>query len=452
MKNYRNLKHPIALIKWSAVVCFLLMGTISKSQTHATRGIHDAIQIQTNAIFDSLVAVRHHLHRHPELSTKEKETSAYIEQYLLDLGLEVHSGIGGHGVVGILKGANPGKKIAWRADIDALPIQENNNLDFASVNEGVSHQCGHDVHTTIALGMAQVLTSQKEQINGSIYFIFQPSEENFMGAKAMLKDGLMDLISPEECYAAHISPMPTGTIASKPNYLYADYKQINVTFKSSDENEEIIAYTKELISGIQNIEPDSKFWDIRNLMDPNIGIGNPNTIFKNFITTEKQFNVKEKEGKLIISEIVSASNSELIQPLPSQLQRLISDSPFADQLIDISYGSEQISISNDRGNIDNHPALTRQAIQSIANIYGPMSAIPLYGVIPDNRGDDFAYMQREVPGTYFLMGGSNFEKGIIAMPHSPNFRVDEECIRMGVQYFSSLMVERLKDENNTPKP
>lgn len=434
------------MTRWTALSFCLLCWQCGWAQNgNETTALHQSIQQRTAQIYDSLLSIRRDLHQHPELGGEEKRTSEFIQQYLLELGMEVKAGIGGYGVLGILQGKEAGKKIAWRADIDALAWDTPERGAFASIKEGVRHICGHDVHTTIALGMANVLASQREHIRGTVYFIFQPSEENYQGAKAMLANGLLDMIAPDEIYAAHISPMPAGMVASKPDYLFADYKQLNITYSDSPQSDSVAAFTQSLVTKLQNVAPDSKFWDTRNLMDPQIGIGNPNTIFKEFVTVNQDFKVQQREGKLTITGFLSASNQQTMDAIPQLLRQQIEQSKYADQLINISFYSDMIGYSPERGNIQNDEDLTPQAISTMSSIYGGASAIPLYGVIPDGRGDDFAYFQEEIPGTYFLLGGSNFEKGIIAMPHTPNFGVDESCIKSGVNYFSSLIMERVND-------
>ncbi|PCJ82510.1 MAG: metal-dependent hydrolase [Bacteroidetes bacterium] len=398
--------------------------------------IHEAVQLRTNEIFDSLVEIRRDFHINPEVSGQEKRTSEKIAKYLLSLGLEVKVGIGGYGVVGILNSGKKGRRIAWRADIDAMPSDIPDVVDFQSKNEGVRHICGHDVNTTIALGIANVMASQKEHFTGIAYFIFQPSEENYTGAKAMIDDGLFDIINPEEIYGAHIAPMPTTMISTKPEWMFADYKIIKVSFKNSDENEAIIAFTKELISGLQNIEPDSKFWDPNSLLDTNIGLGSPNTIFTNYVTVHQHFNIEKTANEISISNYIGSSIMKKLNTFIPLLKQKFNESIYAKQLVDIAYTLE-------RANLYNDISLTTKSLQSIAAIYGKENTILMYGEMPDGRGDDFAYFQEHVPGVYFYLGGSNFEKGVISMPHAPNFAVDENCIKTGVSYFSSMLIERL---------
>ncbi|UII19935.1 M20 metallopeptidase family protein [Fulvivirga ligni] len=419
------------------------MTATSFAQT--TSSIHASIQQHTNSIYDTLVQTRRYLHRNPELGGQEKNTSAFISAYLENLGLEVKTNIGGYGLVGILRGDKEGKKIAWRADIDAIHEHKKEEGELASNNEGVGHHCGHDVHTTIALGMAEVLAAQKENLHGTIYFIFQHSEENYQGALEMIDGGLFDIIDPEEMYAAHLSPMPSGLVATKEHYLFADYKQINITYKKPSDENSISEFTKGIFKDLQNVAPDSKFWDTRNLMDPNIGLGHPNTIFKNFVTVEEKMKTSVTDKTLTISAFVSTSNAELMKEIPGQLLKKIGDSRYADQLIDIKFGSDIFSYSEKRGNIDNDTELATKCLKSISDNYGASSALTLYGVIPDGRGDDFSYFQEKAPCVYFLLGGSNYSKGIISMPHTPAFSVDETCIKHGVNYFSSMLADRLNN-------
>ncbi|OBX19675.1 metal-dependent hydrolase [Bizionia sp. APA-3] len=399
--------------------------------------VHKMVQQRTDHIFDSLIKIRRDFHTYPELSEQEKRTSNKIAEYLTSLGLEVHTNIGGYGVVGILKTNKEGKHIAWRADIDALESKVLDVEAFQSKNKGVSHICGHDVNATIALGIADVLSSLKEKLSGTVYFVFQPSEENLKGAKAMINDGLFDIINPDEIYALHISPMPVGVIGTKSNWLFAGYKSLKVSYKNSSENEDIIAYTKELISSFQNVNPDSKFWDNRNLLDPNIGLGNPNTIYKDYLTVAQKFKIEQIDNQISISTYISSSSENKMDSILSLLKEKIKASKYAKKLVSVAYSSEYPIISNNK-------ELTNKTINSLSNIYGNQSVNSLYGVIPDGRSDDFAYFQQIKPSVYFLLGGSNFEKGIISMPHSPNFTVDESCIKTGVKFFSSIIIERLK--------
>ncbi|WP_103072325.1 M20 metallopeptidase family protein [Aquimarina sediminis] len=427
-------------ITLALTVQLLLFALVSHGQSTTIESpIHANIQEKTGKIFDSLVKIRRDFHIHPEVSGNEKRTSEKITKYLQSLGLEVKTGIGGYGVVGILNTGKKGKRIAWRADMDAMPSDIPDVVDFASKNKGVRHICGHDVNTTIALGIANVMAGLKEKLTGTIYFIFQPAEEPYTGAKAMIDDGLFEMISPDEIYGSHIAPMATTMISTKPEWMFADYKTIKISFQNSDKNDAIVAYSKELISKLQNVAPDSKFWDPNSLGDPTIGLASPNTIFTDYtFVNKKRIKVEKTENEITIKAYIGSSAKEKFDVMLPQLKQEISNSKFAKDLIEVEFSYERANLYNDK-------TLTKKSLGHIAQLYGAENIIMLHGIMADYRGDDFAYFQEHVPGVYFYLGGSYFEKGILSMPHAPNFQVDESCIKTGVNYFSSMIVERLAE-------
>ncbi|UBZ07938.1 amidohydrolase [Salegentibacter mishustinae] len=420
------------------ILIFIFLTLSIFGQTAEIDRSHLKIQEQTDQIFDSLVNLRRDLHMYPEVSGNERRTSNKIIKYLKALGLEVKTNIGGYGVVGILKGSKPGKKIAWRADMDAMPSKAPDLVDFKSKNEGVRHICGHDVHTTVALGIANVLTHQKEDLEGTVYFVFQPSEENIKGALAMMDDGLFDIIEPEEMYAMHVTPFPAGTIATKPEEMFSDYKQLNLTFQKALDNETLIAFAKNQIKALENVASESKFWNMQNMGDPEVGIASPKSIYNNFTTVEKNnYTIAETEQEVKISAFLNFSDKKQRDSAIPKLKTQIKKSTYADKFID----AELVNVFP---TLDNNAELVDASLELLSGIYGKDRVHRMYGVVADGRSDDFAFFQPEVPSVYFFMGGSNYEKGIIAQTHSPNFAVDESCIKTGVNLFSSLIVERLK--------
>lgn len=401
--------------------------------------IHKNIQEKTTGIYDSLINIRRDLHRNPEVSGEEKRTSKIIENYLTSLGLEVKSNIGGYGVVGILKGKEAGKIIAWRADIDAIKSDVPDVVDFKSNIEGVRHICGHDVHTTIGLGIANVLSSIKDNLDGTIVFIFQPSEENLKGAKSMIDDGLYDYIKPDEIYGLHVNPMPTGLIAAKQNEVYAYMKLLNINLVNFGSNEEISDFIKKISMEFTTVPEESKFWDDRNLGDPQVGIMNPEGVYKKYLVIDKEFKINKNENGITIEMFITGTDESEMKLLPEKVEEFFIDSEFADNLISVEYSLEYPTVNN-------NAELTQLVLKDISSVYGVQSVLQFYGVIP-YRNDDFSYFQEEIPGVYFFLGGSDFQKGIISMPHAPDFAVDENCIKTGVNYFSSMLVDRLKNNN-----
>jgi amidohydrolase len=174
------------------------------------------------ALLAETIEIRRDLHAHPELAFQEQRTAGIVAEKLRALGLEVHTGVGRTGVVGLLTGARPGPTIMLRADMDALPMPEENDVPYVSQNPGVTHACGHDAHVAMLLGAARVLTERRAELSGRIAFVFQPAEEGEGGAKAMLDDGLIARFAIERAYGLHIVTMlPSGQLGLRPGPLMA---------------------------------------------------------------------------------------------------------------------------------------------------------------------------------------------------------------------------------------
>jgi len=381
--------------KLFTTLLILIIGLTIYGQTNNENvSLHNSIQTKTDEIFDSMITIRRDFHEHPELSGEEYRTSNKIAQYLRSLGMEVKTNVGDYGVVGILNGDKKGKRIAWRADIDALKTNFPDVVDFKSENKGVRHMCGHDVHTTIGLGIANVLSSQRDKINGSVYFIFQPSEENFKGAKSMIDDGLFDLISPEEIYGTHISPMPAGLITAKSDLAYAYMKVLKVVIKKTDKQDSSISFIKKNISSFQNVSEENGFFDNRNLGNPKVGITSPNTIYNNYITVDKNYRTVIKDDLISINVSLTGSMKDRLDSIPILLKEIINNSEYSQDLVSVEYSKEYPTVINDIN-------LTNSSLNIISKIYGKQSVVTSHGVIP-NFNDDFSYFQHHVPGVYFL--------------------------------------------------
>lgn len=422
-------------MKIQLTLILLLIALIGDQKKDKTGPTPELIKTETDKIYEKLVKIRRDFHTNPELAGNEKRTQAFVKQYLLDLGLEVETDTYGHSVVGVLKGKKGGKKIAWRADMDALPHDFADVAEFKSQVKGVQHGCGHDVHMAIGLGIAEILAKHRESIKGTVYFIFQPEEETFAGAKKMIENGLFTKLKPEEIYGLHVTALPVGQIMVKPNEIFAYQKRVRIKLK----NEVSVAEAKELGKKIRNsltrIKANSKPWEIQQIVDPKTGLANENTIFKDYLIMD-DLNANTKNNEIILEAYLYETDRLKLQKIIPQIEQVIEANNYKDKLLSVSFTQENPTILNDE-------KLTTEAIKSLETMYGNKLMVPDYGQVP-YFNDDFAYFQQKVPGVYFLLGGSNFEKGIIAMNHAPNFNVDEECIKVGVRSFSSLIAERLK--------
>ncbi|WP_345987921.1 M20/M25/M40 family metallo-hydrolase [Chryseobacterium sp. Chry.R1] len=395
---------------------------------------HQSIQLETDKIFQKLVEIRRDFHRNPELAGHEIRTQKMLKQYLIALGLEVKTDIYGYGVVGILRGGREGKKIAWRSDMDALSNDFPDPQPFKSETKGIQHGCGHDVHMAVGLGIAEVLAKNKKYLKGTVYFVFQPEEETFMGAKGMMNTNLFSKIAPDEIYGLHVTALPVGEIIVKPNEVFAYQKRIRIELQKELSKEEIKNLTNKIHTSLSRMNTGSKPWEIRHIVDPDIGLINPNTIFKDYRFMDDKLSAYSKKDHFFLEAYLYETNASCIPEIIPEVKRLVEDI-YKSQLISVSFIQENPTVINDE-------KLTGTAIKTIRDIYGINAISPDYGQVPFFN-DDFAYFQQKIPGVYFLLGGSNFEKEMIAMNHSPNFQVDEESIRTGVKYFSSLIIERL---------
>lgn len=396
---------------------------------------HELIATETDRIFDKIVEVRRYFHQNPELAGNERKSKEFIEEYLIGLGIEIVPDVYGHGAIGVIKGKKEGKKIAWRADMDALPHDFPDDVEFRSKTQGVQHGCGHDVHMAIGLGIAEIFSKFKNSINGSVYFIFQPEEETFVGAKEMVESGVVSKLDLDEIYALHVTALPVGKIMVRSNEMYAYQKKVQIRLKnnlSKSESEDLYKIVKENISRLQ---PNSKPWEIHQAFDMRSGLMNPNTIFKDYRFMEDQPIVSIEEDLFIRADLYETNQNMVSEILP-EITQIIDNSKYKDLLISVSFIQKNPTVLNDDD-------LTNKSIKTLSKIYGSELMLPDYGQIP-YFNDDFCYFQDHTPGVYFLLGGSNEEKGLVAMNHAPNFRVDEDCLKTGIRSFSSLVFERLK--------
>jgi len=404
--------------------------------TSKEASIHKIVSSETDKIYDKLVKIRRDFHANPELAGNEKRTQQIIKQYLINLGIQVDTTIYAHSIVGILKGGkNGGRKIAWRAEMDALPDNFPDSVTFKSTINGVQHGCGHDIHLAIGLGIAEVLAKNRKLLSGTVYFIFQPEEETFVGAKRMIKDGLFYNINPSEIYGLHVTALPVGQIMVKTNEMFAYQRLIRIKLTNEVSKEEANVLAGKIYSSLLRTQNHAKPWEIKLISDPIDGLMNPHTIFKDYLIMDEHFKIYAKNNELYLDAYLYETDQSRLGKIIPKIEQVIKKSKYAEKLLSISFIQENPTVVNDE-------KLTEQAVTTLKKIYGDQSIVRDYGQVP-YFNDDFAYFQQKVPGVYFLLGGSNAQKGTVAMNHAPNFSVDEDSIKVGVKSFSSLIVERL---------
>jgi amidohydrolase len=390
------------------------------------------ISAETDRIYPELVRIRRDLHRHPEVSGKEVRTAGVVAQRLKKLGLEVRTGVGGHGVVGVLRGGRKGPVVAYRADMDALPQPIQEKVPYRSKTPGVSHACGHDVHTAVGLGVAQVLSSMRTDLPGTVKFIFQPAEENLTGAARMLKAGVMANPSPEVIYALHVYDFPAGTIITNPGVGFPGLDRFTVELvgKISD------SAVQKLLTGIRAIgtvhppKSNAAYQRMKTFLFK--AKDNP---FSRFVFVRTSLDAERSvPGKLIIKGLFKASDAESYRSARAQLRKVLSGLK----------GKVTVNLKFAPRFPDNfsHRKTAVEAVRPLQEILGKGAVRTAFVSIPFH-GEDFALFLQKIPGAMFYLGASNASRGILAVLHSPRFAVDEKALSVGVKGMAAVIVHYL---------
>ncbi|OGD23701.1 MAG: hypothetical protein A2Y70_05125 [Candidatus Aminicenantes bacterium RBG_13_64_14] len=383
-----------------------------------------------------LIEMRRDLHAHPELSTREFRTAALVADYLTSLGLEVRTGIGGTGVLGILRGGKPGPVVGFRGDMDALPITEETGLPFASKvtaeldgrETGVMHACGHDIHTTMLLGAAAVLARLRNKLPGTVLFIAQPAEEAGDGALAMIKNGVFRDAKPQALFAYHVDDtLPAGRISYIPGYAGANCDGFELAVRSQGchgANPHLcadpIVVAAQVVVALQAM------------------IAREVEVNRNAVITVGSFhagtasNVVPREA--VLHATVRSYGDDQRRLLKQKVERLVGGlcgAWGADYELDYFFGT--IALYND-------PALLEEILPAAADALGGREFLVEYP--PDMGGEDFSYFAREVPAVMIYLGVVPEGSGSVAL-HSPAFVADEAAIPLGVKVMSSVIWDYL---------
>ena len=403
------------------------------------------LENQINNIEDKVIEWRRDFHEHPELSNREFETSKKIAAHLKSLGLEVQTQVAKTGVVGILKGNKPGKVVALRADIDALPVTERNDLTFKSTvtseflgsQTGVMHACGHDTHTAILMGVAEILSKNKDKINGTVKFIFQPAEEGPPpgeegGAALMIKDGVLKNPDVDAIFGLHInSDTPVGTIRYKPEGTMAAVERfvIKVSGKQTHGSApwsgvDPILISAKIIDGLQTIiSRESKLVDGAAVI----------TVGK--ISSGVRFNIIPETAEMIGT--IRTLDPDMKTLILKRMREMV-------PAIAKAYGGDaEIEIQNNTAITYNDPKLTAEMLPTLKNIAGE-EHVEL--VKATTGGEDFSFFQEKVPGFYFFLGGKPKGTTIAAPHHTPDFYIDESGLLLGVKTMTQLALDYLDKE------
>ncbi|MCP3978418.1 MAG: amidohydrolase [bacterium] len=378
-----------------------------------------------------LIEVRRDLHRHPELAGEEVRTAAVIARRLESLGLKVRTGVGGHGVVGVLRGELPGPVVAYRADMDAMASTAPDPVDFASQTPGVRHICGHDMHVTVGLGIAEVLAANRAHLAGTVKFLFQPAEENAEGAKAMIADGALEDPSPEAIFAVHSAPLPTGQFGSRPGMMLPGLDIIKITLTGDGDLRAAAEACSNVIAGVSttaSLAPDHEKND-----DPMDAAMDPGA----FISAGALSSEPAGDG-WTVSGMARASS----EPMHARAKSGIEKGLAALELDSIEY--KLVYMERAIAPVNNDADLVARADELFRSIGGEAAVLTLEETTPF-FSEDFAFFQEVVPGALFFMGVSNEKENIVGMPHHPMFVADEAAIAVGVKNMSLVLVDFLEN-------
>lgn len=386
------------------------------------------IQTLSNQYKDEFIAVRRFLHANPELSYKEFNTSAYIQQFLtkLNIPFEVKAETG---VVALIEGKNLSSRvIALRADMDALPIQEENDVPYKSNVNGVMHACGHDVHTTCLLGAAKILNEIKNEINGTVKLIFQPGEEkNPGGASLLIKEGVLANPAPTNIVALHVHPqLAVGKLSFRKGRVMASADEIYITIKGKGGHAaaphltaDTVLIASHLIVSLQQIISRNN-----NPLSPSvlsicsINGGNTTNVIPSEVKLMGTFRAMDEVWRFKAHELIISQTKQLVQAMGAE----------ADVLIDVGYPT-----------VDNDAALTDAAME-LAKAYMGESNIEETEV--RMGAEDFGYYTQHIPGCFFRLGVRNEAENIIHNVHTPKFNIDENAIETGMgmmAYFGAVL-------------
>ena len=369
------------------------------------------------AMAGQLTAWRRDFHMHPELGFEEHRTAGIVAAHLRALGYAVEEGVGGTGVVGVLNPGKPGRIVALRADMDALPIQDAKTCDYASTVPGKMHACGHDGHTAILMGVATLLAARRDEIPGQVKLLFQPAEEGPGGALPMINQGALTNPAPEACFALHLwSDIPVGRAALRPGPHMAASDTIHMTIKGvgghgayPEVSIDAIAIAGQVIVGMQNIVSR----ECPPLQSVVVTIGTIQGGFRN--------NVIAPEVKM--SGTVRTLHGPTRDGMEAKIRRVF------EGICRTHRGEPEFEYSYGYPVTLNDPAMADFLAGCAADILGGdnvrTDAEPAMG------GEDFAYIAEKVPSAYLRLGATNPAKGITAGAHNPGFDIDEDALPLG---------------------
>jgi amidohydrolase len=390
---------------------------------------YETVLSKAQQLKQKLIELRRDFHQHPELGLREVNTAEKVGGVLKGLGIETKMLVHGTGVRGFLKGAMSGKTIALRADMDALPIQEETDVPYKSQNKGVMHACGHDAHIAMLLGAAMILSERKDGLKGNVVFIFQPAEEIGVGAKAMVEEEVLEGV--DSIFGLHVySTLPLGTFNYRPGALMAagDFFDVKITGKGGHGGlphltVDPIVVAVNAINAIQTIvsrEVDPLESAVVSICKMEAG---------------EAYNVIPETATF--GGTIRSHKPELRESLPKRVKEIL------DGVVSGMRGSYEFNLMSKFPATINDEKMTAFAVNVAKEILGGDKILlmkPLMG------SEDFSFYLQKIPGTFAFLGVENKEKGIIYPQHHPKYEIDEDILPIGTTFHVAVALEYLKGE------
>ncbi|HSQ79475.1 MAG TPA: M20 family metallopeptidase [Candidatus Bathyarchaeia archaeon] len=383
-----------------------------------------------------IVKIRRFIHMNPELGNREVETAKLIASKLQPLGFEVRTGVARTGVVAVLRGGQPGPAVAVRADMDALPVQEATGLPYKSLNPGVMHACGHDVHSAVVLGTALVLNALKPTLKGSVTFIFQPAEEGAPagetgGAELMVREGVLDDPPASAVFGFHVWPDSLGQVAVAPGNVTAAADSFTITVKGKSahgarpqEGVDAIVIASEIVTALQTI--------VSRASDPT----DPAVLTVGTISGGSRRNIIA--DKVVLEGTVRTLSETNRKKIPALIESVV-------KAVTGIYGATyQCEYEPGYPSVFNNPELTAAMTPTLVGLLGKDKVVAWK---PQMVAEDFAYLANKTPGLYFFLGVRGPGQPAATL-HSPAFSPDERAIPLGVRILSHLLLDALEGQSN----
>ncbi|UCZ52741.1 M20 family metallopeptidase [Bacillus shivajii] len=385
---------------------------------------------QGEQVFQEVLEIRRHFHQHPELSGEEYETSKKVQETLDSYGIPYKTGYAKTGVLGVIEGGKPGKTVALRADMDALPIEEENTHEFVSKVTGKMHACGHDAHTAMLLGAGKILNEMKDEIPGKVLLVFQPSEEitPIGGAKPMMEDGVFDEHQPDAIFAQHVWPdLPVGQIGALPGPMMGASDRFKIVIEGAGGHASMPHQTVDAI-----IVANAVMTNLQTIVSRNVDPVDSAVLTIGKIEGGSRYNVIA--DKVVIEGTIRTYKPKTKEMVKNRFHQIVNGVTEAmDAKATIEYYDGYPATVND-------PTWAEHIQQTAVSMYGT-EATP--EVEPSLGGEDFSRFLLKYPGAYFWLGtalpGVEKQKPL----HDPEFKIDENALSYGTEFMVQVAIDAL---------